>query len=52
MGLGQCISNTVLLDLLQLCEIDEKQYNMGPLRNVKIHETLSGPLHTEYLTNQ
>ena len=31
MGLGQCISNTVLLDLCQLCEIDEKQYNMGPL---------------------
>ena len=28
MGLGQCISNTVLLDLLQLCAIDEKQYNI------------------------
>ena len=24
---------TVLLDLWQLCEIDEKQYNMGPLNN-------------------
>ena len=32
MGLGQCISNTVLLDLWQLCEIDDKQYNMGPLK--------------------
>ena len=32
MGLGQCILNTVLLDLRQLCEIDEKQYNMGPLK--------------------
>ena len=32
MGLGQCISNTVLLELWQLREIDEKQYNMGPLR--------------------
>ena len=31
MGFGQCILNTVLLDLWQLCEIDEKQYNMGPL---------------------
>ena len=31
MGLGQCILNTELLDLRQLCEIDEKQYNMGPL---------------------
>ena len=31
MGLGQCISNTELLDLWQLCEIDEKQYNMRPL---------------------
>ena len=31
MGLGQCISNAVLLDLWQLCEIDEKQYNMGAL---------------------
>ena len=30
MDLGQCISNTVLLDLWQLCEIDERQYNMGP----------------------
>ena len=31
MGLGQYISNTVLLDLWQLCEIDEKQYNIGPV---------------------
>ena len=31
MGLRQCISNAELLDLWQLCEIDEKQYNMGPL---------------------
>ena len=30
-GFGQCISNTELLDLWQLCEIDEKQYNVGPL---------------------
>ena len=30
-GLGQCISNTVLLDLWQLCETDDKQYNMVPL---------------------
>ena len=33
MGLGQCISNSELLDLWQLCEIDEKQYNMGPLKS-------------------
>ena len=31
MGLGQCILNTEVLDLWELCEIDEKQYNMGPL---------------------
>ena len=31
MGLEQYISNTVLLDLWQLCEIDEKRYDMGPL---------------------
>ena len=31
MCLGQYISNTELLDLWQLCEINEKQYNMGPL---------------------
>ena len=31
MCLGQYISNTELLDLWQLCEIDEKLYNMGPL---------------------
>ena len=34
MGLGQCISNTVLLDLLQLCETDEILFNVGPLKNV------------------
>ena len=38
MCLGQCISNTELLDLCQLCEIDEIQYNMGPLIDVsKFH---------------
>ena len=31
MGLGQNISNTELMDLWQMCEIDEKQYNTGPL---------------------
>ena len=31
MDLGQCILNTVLLNLWQLCEIDEEQYNMGRL---------------------
>ena len=31
MGLGQYILNTVLLDLRQLCEIDEKHHSMGPL---------------------
>ena len=31
MGLWQYILNTVLLDLWQLCEFDEKQRNMGPL---------------------
>ena len=31
MSLGQYISNTVLLDLWQLYEIDEKQYNLWPL---------------------
>ena len=35
MGLGQYVSNTDLLDLWQLCEIDEKQYNMGPLMEVQ-----------------
>ena len=32
MCLGQYISNTEFLDLWQLCEIDEKQCNMGPLK--------------------
>ena len=40
MGLGQYISNTVLLDLWQLCEIDEKQYNMGPLKQVPIYSVV------------
>ena len=31
MGLGQCISNTVLLDLLHQFHTAVKQYNMGPL---------------------
>ena len=31
MGLGHYILNTVLWE--QLCEIDEKQYNMGPITN-------------------
>ena len=31
MGLGQYMLYTVSLDLWQLCEIDEKQYNMRPL---------------------
>ena len=31
MGLGQYILNAVSADLWQLYEIDEKQYNMGPL---------------------
>ena len=35
MGLGQCIANTVLLDHRQLCEINEKQYNMGPSKVFK-----------------
>ena len=30
MGLGQCISNRVV-GPLQLCETDQKQFNMGPL---------------------
>ena len=37
MGLGQCISNTVLLDLY---EIDEKQYNMGAV-NYHAGETVT-----------
>ena len=32
MCLGQFISNTELLDLWQLCQINEKQYNMGHLK--------------------
>ena len=32
MCLGQYMSNTELLDLWQLCEINEKQYNMGPFK--------------------
>ena len=36
MGFGQCISNTELLDLWQLCETDEKQYNMGHLNGLKL----------------
>ena len=31
MILRQYIPNLVLLDLWQLCEIAEKQYNVGPL---------------------
>ena len=41
MGLGQCILNTVLLNLWQLYGIDEKQYDMGPFKNQKSTQDMS-----------
>ena len=43
---GQYISNTELLDLWQLCEINEKQYNMGPLRLTVF--SFSGQTHFQW----
>ena len=45
-GFGAIHLHTVLLDLGQLCEIDEKQYNMGPFKK-KIENKLESLCVTE-----